>query len=322
MAATTIRLSVDLPYLFLLPDGVYDVAVSKDSKPGRDFKSGIGIEQIAPEGGGSHAGTTRSRAYFDFEDNKPGDEAERQKTAEKKQRIFLDHLNRLIRWYRVLTQDPSFVELTRYGISPVRFAVLATQEPWIEDIHHAPGPPGAVSGPVSVRQLEDAIRRGLIEQQEPEVADLFLLDAEEARHTGRFREAVLFCWSTIDATFNRIYDQLVDRKLSDEWGQGRDFFKDNDFGLRNKMSAAMYLIAGRSLFREPDKLWEKLTSSYTKRNKIIHAGQLADEADAEQTIQVARQVVEVMRSILRDSEGAASAAGSPEVQAPPPRTST
>ncbi len=85
---------------------------------------------------------------------------------------------------------------------------------------------------------------------EPEVADLFLLDAELAIHEGRFREAVLFCWSTIDATFNRKYDQLVDSKLTGEWAEARSFFKGVDFGLKNKMSAALYLVSGRSLFRE------------------------------------------------------------------------
>jgi hypothetical protein len=129
---------------------------------------------------------------------------------------------------------------------------------------------------------------------EPEVADLFLLDAELAVHEGRFREAVLFCWSTIDATFNRKYDQLVDARLTGELSEARSFFKGVDFGIKNKMSAALYLLSGRSLFREPGDLWQDLTTSYTKRNGIIHRGQNAGEDDARMALAVARRVVEIM----------------------------
>ena len=67
------------------------------------------------------------------------------------------------------------------------------------------------------------------------LADLFLLDAKGV-HQGRFRETVLFCWSTIDSVFNRRYGAFVDAALLDEWGEARDFFKGLDFKLRNKMS--------------------------------------------------------------------------------------
>ena len=82
-------------------------------------------------------------------------------------------------------------------------------------------------------------------------------------------EAVLFCWSTIDSTFNREYDKLVDSKLDNEWAEAREFFKGVDFPLKKKMSAALYLVSGRSLFREPGDLWQRLSSSYNKRNGII-----------------------------------------------------
>jgi hypothetical protein len=129
------------------------------------------------------------------------------------------------------------------------------------------------------------------------VADLFLIDAEQAIREGRFREAVLFCWSTIDATFNRKYEALVDSALAGEWADARKFLTGVDFGLRNKMTAILYLVAGRSLFREPGGLWERLTRSYTKRNAIIHRGEGAVEDDARTALDVARGVVAVMRSI-------------------------
>jgi hypothetical protein len=144
------------------------------------------------------------------------------------------------------------------------------------------------------------------------VAELFLLDAERALHQGRFREAVLFAWSTIDSVFNRKYDALVGVALAGELAAARDFFTGVDFGLRNKMTAALYLVARRSLYREPGDFWERLTVSYAKRNGIIHRGENTSEDEARQAIAVARQVVEVMNAIPVP----ASAAG--DEVAPPP----
>jgi hypothetical protein len=118
-----------------------------------------------------------------------------------------------------------------------------------------------------------------------------------AVHEGRFREAVLFCWSTIDSTFSRKYDDLVDAKLAGEWAEARDFFKGVDFGLKKKMSAALYLVSGRSLFRESGDFWQQLSTSYNKRNGIIHRGESASEDDARRALDVARRVVEIMSAL-------------------------
>ena len=67
--------------------------------------------------------------------------------------------------------------------------------------------------------------------------------------------------------------------------------------MKNKMSAVLYLVAGRSLFREPPGFWDSLSKSYTKRNRIIHAGETAQEEDAETALLVAHRVVELMAGI-------------------------
>ena len=146
-------------------------------------------------------------------------------------------------------------------------------------------------------QTTQAVRDGLASGNEPDVADLFLLDAERALHQGRFRETVLFCWSTIDSVFNRRYDALVDAGLVGEWGESRDFFKGLDFKLRNKMSAGMHLFAGRSLFREPGDFWQSLSASYGRRNAIIHRGENATEDHATQAFEVARRIVQIMTEV-------------------------
>ncbi|MGO9467102.1 MAG: hypothetical protein ACLQVF_23415 [Isosphaeraceae bacterium] len=150
---------------------------------------------------------------------------------------------------------------------------------------------------LKTQTITGRVRALLSEDREPEVADLFLLDAEQAIYEGRFREAVLFCWSTIDATFSRKYDALVDGRLAKEWTAARDFFKSVDFGLKNKMSAALYLVSERSLFQEPGDLWQTLSISYNKRNGIIHRGESADETDAWQALDVARRISEIMSAL-------------------------
>ena len=96
---------------------------------------------------------------------------------------------------------------------------------------------------------------------EPDVAVLNLLDAEYAVSVGRFREAVLLCWSVIDSTFVRAFERLVDDRLPAEWPDGRRFLKGFDFGLRQKMTSGLRLVAGRSLYEEPDGFWDRLSAS-------------------------------------------------------------
>jgi hypothetical protein len=182
-------------------------------------------------------------------------------------------------------------------VSPFQFSAVgaAPAAEWSAPLEYeAAGPQLAV---LTLEQTSQAVRGGLASGNDPDVADLFLLDAERALHQGRFREAVLFCWSTIDSVFSRRYDALVDATLVGEWGEAREFFKGLDFKLRNKMSAGMHLVANRSLFREPGDFWQRLSTSYSKRNAIIHRGDNATEDEATQAVAVARKVVQIMREV-------------------------
>ncbi len=206
--------------------------------------------------------------------------------------------NRLLRGYRAITRNATITELSRAEASPFRFRVVsgeANVPAWESELIHETSLPMAHVRPT--RATTERLRDLMASGSEPEVADLFLLDAELAIHEGRFREAVLFCWSTIDSTFNRKYDQLVESRLSGEWTEARSFFKGLDFRLRNKMSAALYLLSGRSLFREPGDFWQKLSTSYNKRNGVIHRGENAGEDDARAALDVARRVVEIMSEL-------------------------
>ena len=210
---------------------------------------------------------------------------------------LLQRINRLLRWYRSVSRQADITELTRAQVSPFLFEAIGDDVPieWIAPLEYeAAGPePNAMT----LEQMSKAVRDGLSGGNDPDVSDLFLLDAERSLHEGRFREAVLFCWSTIDSVFNRRYDTLVDQVLGDEWSNARDFFKGFDFGLRNKMSVGMRFLANRSLFHEQDDLWNRLSTSYSKRNAIIHQGANATEEDAKLAIEVAKTTVEIMRAV-------------------------
>jgi hypothetical protein len=277
-----VRASIVLPYLLKLNPGLYPTG-----QPDRNLE----IHQ-PPMVENTKANTSVSLTV-DQPDVESADEQEPYKQKQADQLLILT--NRLLRCYRATTRNAMMTELSRAEASPWRFWVLTdgtNAVNWEKKLIYKADPPKIRAQ--RTETIAKRVRALLASGDEPEVADLFLLDAELAIHEGRFREAVLFCWSTIDSTFNRKYDQLVDSKLAGEWANARSFFTGVDFGLKNKMSAALYLVSGRSLFREPGNLWEKLSSSYNKRNGIIHRGENANEDDARQALDVARRIVEFM----------------------------
>lgn len=284
-----LQVSTMLPYGLRLRDGEYQTSPAGDSIQ-------VGQPPLA-EGAGAR---TIVQAHFEHPESAVVDEQERQRVRDVD--LLLRRTNRLLRWYRAVSHETEVIELTRAQASPFQFAVVGAGggDGWSKPMtFEAEGPQPLA---LNIAELTDAVRNGLASGDEPEVAALFLFDAERALHEGRFREAVLFCWSTIDAVFNRKYDALVDAALVGEWREARDFFKGTNFGLRNKMSAVMHLIAQRSLFREPNGLWEMLTTSYNKRNTIIHQGVNASEDDARLAIEVARRIINVMKALYVRAE--------------------
>ena len=303
-----VQASISLPYLLKLSNGRYQVKVGSQDRV-------LEINEPAPVVPSSHVTSTeappavvghatqppmRRGTIVAIVDHQPEtkDPEEQAKLNARQADQLLSVTNSLLRCYRALTQNSDITELSREEASPFRFWALTGADEafaWEAELSFESSPPRVLSEPSET--ITERVRAHLASGREPEVADLFLLDAERAIHEGRFREAVLFCWSTIDATFNRKYERLVDSKLEKEWSEARKFFKGVDFPLRSKMSAALYLVSGRSLFQQPDDLWEKLTNSYSKRNGIIHDGEAANENDARRALGVARNVVQIMRAL-------------------------
>jgi hypothetical protein len=279
-----LEVGVVLPYYLRLNDGDYPTAqagelIHLDTAPL--------LEGIRPR--------TRIRAEFAHEQTADLDQIQRQRARDVEQ--LLHRINKLLRWYRAVTRRAEITELTRAQASPFIFTLTgeeANPEWALPFIVEATGPPRAE---LTTAATSQSVTDGLVSGNEPDVAELFLLDAERALYQGRFREAVLFAWSTIDSVFNRKYDALIDVVLAEEWSAAREFFTGVDFGLKNKMTGALYLVCQRSLFREPDNFWQSLIASYNKRNDIIHRGQNANEDEARQAIDVAQHLRGVMNMI-------------------------
>jgi hypothetical protein len=284
----TVRITIHLPYLLSLPPGEYPTPYVGGSVHLADVYF-AGVD-------GAGEARTEIWALFDTADSADAEIQERQRRAEGDR--LLRRVNHLLRWYRATTGHANIIELTRAQASPFRFAVEGTGVPW-----GGPGPLEYEAQDLVFPEegnraaLGITVRQGLAENSDPDVATLNLLDAEYALRLGRFREAVLLCWGAIDSTFIRKFKRLVDHRLTDEWPEGREFLKGIDFGLRHKMTTGLRLLAGRSLFAEPDGFWQDLSKSYSQRNSIIHEGQIAHEDDARLAIDVARKIVQIMGSV-------------------------
>jgi hypothetical protein len=241
-------------------------------------------------------GSAYTQVSLVFDADPQADNDERQRVAARRAQDLLRHSNLLLRWYRTVATQAAVLEVTRVQLSPIRFVIERDSggsalyhdelnfEPPIRQALHLP-----------LLELEARVREGVTGGREPAVADLFLLDAEAAKDGGRFREAVLFSWSTIDSVFNTAYDILVAEKLGTERKESREFLqgKAGEIPLKVKMTAMLHLVVGRSLFSDGAR-WQQLSDSYVCRNGIIHAGRTANEAEAEQALAVARWVVEFM----------------------------
>lgn len=278
-----IRVSITLPYALRLTEGEYQTAevgeIIHITSPR--------LEETSPE--------TLVSAIFPHGDI-PDPDARQSVRAQDADRL-LRRTNRMLRWYRAVRQRADITELTRAQASPFQFALIGGGDAtgWVDPIVYEEVGPSPVA--LTVSQLTGQVRDGLASGNDPTVEVLFLLDAERALQQGRFRESVLFCWSTIDSVFNRKYDSLVDVALAEDWADARAFFKGLDLGLKTKMSAGMRFVANRSLFNEPEDLWARMSQSYGKRNRIIHRGENATEDDARHAISVAKIVVAIMNSI-------------------------
>jgi hypothetical protein len=277
--------AIRLPYLLRLPSDEYATPAAGGS---------IRFREITIPSAVDGPGELRTEASTTFTLPPALEEKAAKRLRFEEGDRLLRRTNHLLRWYRAASRQPQIAELSRAQASPFRFMVAGTDTEWTEPLEYVASP---VPLPASASDLQRTVSEGLASAVDPPVAALSLLDAEYAIKTGRFREAVLFCWSAIDSTFGRKYEVLVDNALAGEWGDARKFFRGHaDIPMRHRMSAMMHLVANRSLYREPG-LWNDLSTSYDHRNNIIHHGDNATETHAELALDVATKVVAIMNAL-------------------------
>lgn len=285
-----IEVAIVLPYLLRLENGIYSASLK-----GKSYQFSLQGVGMAAEG---TATVKRTRSSCIFSDTAAvDDEVQQVKTQEAEQ--LLRQTNRLLRWYRAVTGRGTITELPRAEASPFLFRAINGAE----DASPLRGEPILFEfSPLNLdfgqteQSITQAIRSGLTGQDDPEVSALFLLDAEQALREGRFREAVLFCWSAIASTFSQKYKLLIQGTV--EGANERESFTNyRNASMRYRMSAGLYFCTGVSIYDQPDSLWEKLTESYSKRNSIIHDGASAQEADADLALSVARQVINFLATL-------------------------
>ncbi len=213
--------------------------------------------------------------------------------------------NRLLRWCRFVTDDAAVTELTLAQASP--FAFVDGLQPWGPNhgrYEQVTAGPAAFSAR-RPSDVADHIRSALRGAGDPPVPALLVLDARVATAEGRYREAVLLCWSAVEAAFSATYQGLLQAGLADLSGQDHERLFDTltgrDVSLKGKMTAGLHLATGRSLHRELGDMWPPLNDSYRHRNAVIHEGSDATGEQAGLALQVARAVLDTM-SRLADTQ--------------------
>jgi hypothetical protein len=197
-----VQASILLPYRLKLASGQYPTGLAgqdlgiDDVGVRRGRGSTLPPALVGPISGSLLPSIRRPKTMVspteDVRDTEDPDE-QSELNAKLAKRLLLQ-TNRLLRSYRAITGDATITELSRAEASPFRFEVVPEEgrvAAWRAEFVYQASPPKAPAQ--AAQTITDRLRDLLASGDEPEVADLFLLDAELAVHEGRFREAVLLC---------------------------------------------------------------------------------------------------------------------------------
>ena len=279
----TVNITCQLPYHLRVADETYG---AQGNEPVTLYTQDVGGRQF-------------TSAMLSVDIDGQLDDAAKEKIVGQTAKKLVSRVNRLIRWYRLLVQIPTMLEVTLSTASP--FSLIEAQSGrlwWTKKFEFAPDPPPPPNF-FKQSELTSQIQALYQSRQEPDVSEQNVADAKQALRVGRFREAVLLAWSAIDSVFSSYYDNRVSEVFpkETELSSAIDFLTGHTFGLKNKMTVMLFLLSGRSFYRESDGFWDRLSSSYTTRNNIIHSGHTASEDDARKAIEVAQRTVEMIEEL-------------------------
>src|SRR4051812_6635595 len=120
----SIRISCDLPFVLALADGPYadQTPSHADQSP-----SPLYLRELPSPSPETHIGL---RVWTIFTSDGLLTPADMEGLKEREARAFLRRINRLIRWYRVVSSDRSVAELTLWKASPFRFLLEPSLQEW------------------------------------------------------------------------------------------------------------------------------------------------------------------------------------------------
>jgi len=211
--------------------------------------------------------------------------------------ITLSDANKLIRWYRYLSQDCRSIEVVREQVSPIIATVFTDDSSLSYKIDfHRPLPRPELLNGKQLDQLSISLRRNIT----PPTAELLLLDAQEALAQYRYRETVLLAWSAIETIFDPfIRSKLLERFPGlnfDRGGAGANI--ESDLYFLTRADVLLSLLTGFSLrVNTNPPFWDNLCASRFHRNEIIHRGSDAGEDEAKLAINVAQQFIRTINEL-------------------------
>ena len=168
-----LQVSIALPYYLRIAQGKYETGQAGDS-----------LRVVDPQLVENEPPRTSIQAHFTHADTVDANEIQRLKTRDADQLLW--RTNRLLRWYRSVTHRADVLELTRAQASPFRFAVTAdaADPAWNALLPFEGG--GPVPLPLPPDELTGRVQAGLASGNEPDVAELFLLDAASENGSDLF----------------------------------------------------------------------------------------------------------------------------------------
>jgi hypothetical protein len=244
--------------------------------------------------------TLATRVTLTFNTDGEGLPSEQERWAEE----LLAATNRLLRWYRFLDHSPAVTEVAMEELEgPFQFRDEQGR-PWglSDGTYTRWAQPQDQPPLLHSEEISTKVQAVLAAGKTLDVWHILVVDAELALAEGRYREAVLFCWSAIESCLGKRFNEAA-KRLDGLNSTERESVTGHNIDLVNRMTAGFHLVTGESLHTAlGSEGWAKRRVSYKARNEIIHKGSEATREQAEQSIDFARQLIKAVEGLTSPKE--------------------
>ncbi|MEI6022476.1 MAG: hypothetical protein WCQ32_01380 [bacterium] len=237
-----------------------------------------------------------TRLYIQFnmevkeEDLKDKERTEKVLNAVKEK--ALDAVNKLIDTYRFTTKQEYITRLGTLSINMIYFTKL-NQGLYVL-------PMNVETATINRSKFEiEAIEKMLEEGQKPDLCNLLLLDAENSYNNKDYALAVVQSYQGLEIFIeNFLVDKLQKNKGLTEQ-EAIDFIATGDnWKTKTRLKEVLREATGFTLENKDQPLWTNWCSSYKEtRNKVIHKGKDASEAEVKKALAENLQVIAIMKTL-------------------------